>query len=127
MARTKTWKALERHVAKTFGGQRVGNRGTNTEDVSHGWLSVECKHRASIPSWLKLAMWQARTNAAADKLPVVILHESGARHTDNLVVIRMADFQEWFGEDAPIDDSCADSSQAADSAAGELYAEGCTE
>jgi len=117
VARTKTWKATERHVAKAFGGQRVGNRGTNTEDVSHGWLSVECKHRKEIPSWLKLAMWQARTNAAADKLPVVILHESGQRHTDNLVVIRMADFQEWFGEDAPIDDS----------AAGELYAEGCTE
>lgn len=104
MARTKTWKATERMTARMLGGQRVGNRGTNTEDVSHGWLSVECKHRKEIPSWLKLAMWQARTNAAADKLPVVILHESGARHTDNLVVIRMADFQEWFGEDAPIDD-----------------------
>ena len=117
MARTKTWKNTERQTAKMLGGQRVGNRGTNTEDVSHGWLSVECKHRKEIPSWLKLAMWQARTNAAADKLPVVILHESGARHTDNLVVIRMADFQEWFGEDAQIDDSVA----------GELYAEGCTQ
>lgn len=117
MARTKTWKNTERHVAKAFGGQRVGNSGRNTEDVSHGWLSCEVKHRDVLPSWLKLAMWQARTNAAADKLPVVILHESGQRHTDNLVVIRMADFQEWFGEDAPIDDS----------AAGELYAEGCTQ
>lgn len=98
MARTKTWKATERKTAQMLGGQRVGNRGTNTEDVSHAWLSVECKHRKEIPTWLKMAMWQARTNAAADKLPVVILHESGQRHADNLVVIRMADFREWFGD-----------------------------
>lgn len=98
MAKTKTWKNTERKTAEMLGGQRVGNRGTNTEDVSHNWLSVECKHRKEIPTWLKMAMWQARTNAAADKLPVVILHESGQRHADNLVVIRMADFQEWFGD-----------------------------
>lgn len=112
MARTKTWKHTERHVAKALNGQRVGNRGTNTEDVSHEWLSIECKHRESLPSWLKLAMWQAKTNACADKLPVVVLHESGQRHADNLVIIRMADFQEWFGGNA-------------DSEAGQLYAEGC--
>lgn len=98
MAKTKTWKNTERKAAEMLGGQRVGNRGTNTEDVSHAWLSVECKHRKEIPTWLKMAMWQARTNAAADKLPVVILHESGQRHADNLVVIRMADFREWFGD-----------------------------
>lgn len=98
MARTQTWKNTERKAARMLGGQRVGNSGRNTEDISHGWLSCEVKHRDVLPSWLKMAMWQARTNAAADKLPVVILHESGQRHADNLVVIRMADFREWFGD-----------------------------
>jgi hypothetical protein len=97
MPKTSTWKKTERAVAQRLGGQRVGNRGTNTEDVAHEWLSIECKHKKELPTWLKLAMWQAKTNADADKLPVVVLHENGQRHADNLVVIRMADFQEWFG------------------------------
>lgn len=117
MAKTTTWKHTERRVAKALGGQRVGNRGTNTEDVSHDWLSVECKHRKEIPAWIKLAMWQARTNAAADKLPVVVLHEAGQRHSENLVVIRMADFQEWFGGNGgEVVEHGGD---------GRMYAEGC--
>jgi hypothetical protein len=28
----------------------------------------------------------------------VVLHEAGQRHADDLVVLRLGDFQDWFGE-----------------------------
>ncbi len=53
--------------------------------------------RQRLPSWLQAAMAQARANAPAGRLPVVILHKLGQRHDDDLVVLRLADFEEWFG------------------------------
>lgn len=43
------------------------------------------------------AMAQARTNAPAGRLPVVVLHRVWSRHDNDLVVLRLADFEEWFG------------------------------
>lgn len=100
MPRTTTWKKHERRVAAKLNGQRVGNSGRNTEDVSHTWLSIECKSRKSLPAWLKTAMTQARTNADEGKLPIVVLHELNKQSANDLVVIRMADFQEWFGDES---------------------------
>lgn len=96
MARTTTWKAHERRTAKLLGGQRVGNRGTNTEDVEHDWLSIECKHKKALPDWLKEAVAQAKRNSSDGKLPIAVLHELGKRSDGDLVVIRMSDFREWF-------------------------------
>ena len=95
----KTWKKHELRVAAKLNGRRVGNSGRNTEDVTHAWLSIECKARKSLPAWLKTAMTQARVNADEDKLPIVVLHERNQRSANDLVVIRMADFQEWFAND----------------------------
>lgn len=93
----KTWKATERAIARRLGGQRVGNRGRNTEDVSHDWLSVEVKTRAALPGWLGDAMRQAIVNAPVGKLPVVVLHQVGSRHDDDLAVLALGEFCEWFG------------------------------
>lgn len=96
MARTATWKLHERRVAQHLGGKRVGCTGRNTEDVCHEWMSIECKHKKALPNWLKDAIAQAKRNGAADKLPVVVLHELGKKSADDLVVIRMSDFRDWF-------------------------------
>ena len=95
MANT-TWKASERAIAKRLGGQRVGNRGRNTEDVAHSWLSVEVKSRRQLPAWLLNAMAQAERNAPAGRLPVVVLHQVGQRHDGDLVVLRLGDFTEYM-------------------------------
>ena len=65
-----------------------------------GWLAVEVKHRKRLPAWLKDALTQARTGAG-ERLALAILHESGQRHADDLVVLRLGDFQDWFGEVRP--------------------------
>lgn len=106
MSKYRSFKGTERAMARRLGGKRTGHLGG--QDVDAGWLSAECKHRKQIPTWLTDALTQARRHAQPEQLPIVILHQHGARHDDNLVVLRLADFQEWFGDDEPgIDSGCA--------------------
>lgn len=92
-----TWKSVERAIAKRLNGKRLGATGKATADVVNDWLSVEVKHRRVLPDWLKDALGQA-ANGAEGRLPIVVLHESGQRHADDLVLMRLADFEDWFSE-----------------------------
>lgn len=96
----KTWKHAERAVARRIGGERLSNHalGLRTPDCESDWLSVEVKHRKALPSWLLDALGQARTNATPGKLPVAVLHQAGQRYDDALVVVRLSDFVDWFGD-----------------------------
>jgi hypothetical protein len=42
-------------------------------------------------------MAQAIAAQRDGQMPVVILHESGAQHADDLVLMRLSDFEEWNG------------------------------
>lgn len=95
MSKYRSFKTTERQIAKRLGGDRHGHLGG--ADVVTEWLSVECKHRKTLPKWLKDALEQAKRNAEEQQLPVVILHEHGARHDDDLVLLSLGDFQKWFG------------------------------
>ena len=92
----KTWKQVERTIAKRLRGKRQGATGKATADVVTGWLVAEVKHRRRLPQWLKDALTQARCGAG-ERLPIVVLHEAGLRHADDLVLMRLADFELWFG------------------------------
>lgn len=94
----ETWKQCERAIAHRLAGSRAGNRGTASPDVQTPWASVEVKTRQTLPRWLLDAMRQARVNAWGDRLPLLILHETGARHDDDLCILRLADFEAWFGD-----------------------------
>lgn len=104
---TSTWKHTERAVAQALGGKRTGNSGRNTADVDHAWLAPEVKHRQTLPGWLHDAITQARSNAAPDRLPIVVLHESGRRHEHDLIVIRLDDWLEWFGAGLDVSEQTA--------------------
>ncbi|GAP06235.1 hypothetical protein ATHL_01083 [Anaerolinea thermolimosa] len=92
-----TWKQTERAIAGRLNGKRQGAVGRTGADVVNDWLAVEVKHRRRLPQWLKDALTQARSGAG-DRLPIVVLHEAGQRHSADLVLVRLADFQDWFGE-----------------------------
>ena len=95
------WKVTERKVAALLGGRRVpvsGRGRGDTPDVAHPWLSIEVKDRATLPAWLLEALAQAEAAAGSDQLPIAVLHEAGRRHDRALVVLRLADFIEWFGD-----------------------------
>jgi hypothetical protein len=93
----KNWKAAERAIAQALGGRRVGCTGRDTSDVESDALAVEVKTRKRLPTWLFDAMQQARDNARGERLPVVVLHQVGGRHDDDLVLLRLADFRAYFG------------------------------
>ncbi len=97
----RAWKACERRVAELLGGRRVpvtGRQRGDAPDVSHPWLSIECKHRRALPAWIADALDQAAAASdGGERLPVAILHEAGQRHGRDVVLIRLADFRDWFG------------------------------
>ncbi len=97
----KRWKRTERSIAKRLGGERVpitGRQRGDAPDIRHPILSLEIKDRKRLPNWLHDAAAQAQA-AKTDKeqLAVVVLHEAGKRHDDDVVVVKFKDFCEWFG------------------------------
>lgn len=98
----KTWKKNERRLAEILGGQRVpitGRSRGDVPDIRHEWLSIEAKHRKTIPAWLLDAIDQAKAaGAGTDRLPIAILHQAGTRHDRDIVCMTLADFRSWFGE-----------------------------
>jgi hypothetical protein len=93
----RLWKVSELKVSKLLGGQRAGAVGREGADVIHPHLSVEVKERRRLPDWLLHAMAQA-VGAADGRLPMVVLHRAGDRYDDAMVIIRMRDWREWYGE-----------------------------
>lgn len=92
------WKDHERAIAKRLGGKRSGPQGQACADVVHPVLSIECKERKSLPLWLMHAMGQAEDAASGGKLPAVVLHQLGRRHDEDLVVVRLKDFERMTNE-----------------------------
>lgn len=82
---TKTWKNTEKKVSRITGGKRVGNRGTNTQDVDTDGVpgvdrfSIECKHSANLPAWLREGYAQATRNAPEGKQPLLVVHPKHSR------------------------------------------------
>jgi len=93
-----TWKHAERRIAAILHGHRfpVSGRG-DQPDIDHPWLAVEVKHRRRLPLWLTGALEQAERVAKPDQLPVAVLHQHGRPYRDSLVVVRLKDFEAWFG------------------------------
>ena len=95
---SRSWKRSESDIAKRLGGRRnpvVGR--SDVPDVETDWLAVEVKSRSTIPTWLKAALKQARAGAKRDQLALVVLHEKNHAHNDDLVLLRLRDFEAWFG------------------------------
>lgn len=92
------WKRTEKAVCDRLPVERVSNTalGKAKIDGEGAWLAVESKHRKTLPQWLKDAMAQAERNGSEGKLPIVVLHELRRWHNNDLVVMRLKDFEEWF-------------------------------
>lgn len=108
-SRRRSWKREESAIATRLGGQRVpvnGRQRGSAPDILHSWLSPEVKSRKAGLLVLKEGMDQAVKSAAwskrkdgIDRLPIVVYHVSGT-HLDNAyVVMKLADFEDWFGDE----------------------------
>jgi len=82
-------KAVERALAERLGGRRVGILGQ--EDIFIGDLfSVEVKSRKSVAiyDWFQQAVKNAK-----GRIPLLIVHITGKRHDNDLVVMSLKDFE----------------------------------
>jgi hypothetical protein len=95
MSKYRTFKGVERSLARRLNGDRTGH--TGGADVQTDWLCVEVKTRKMLPQWMRDAIAQAKRNAGVSQLPIAILHQTGQRHAGDLVVMALADFENWFG------------------------------
>ncbi len=98
----KLGEALEKRVARDFGGRRrwwaIGD--VETQDG----LVMECKSRAKIPKWLKEMVGQAKRTAGVDQPAVLILSEnrdreigcSGSLRHFRIAIIPYEDFKGFF-------------------------------
>jgi hypothetical protein len=97
-ATVTNYKHHERKTAGLLGGKRnIDSKGAAAADVVHPAFAVECKTRKDVPQWLLAAMQQARRVAMAGQLPIVVLHPHGGLYADDLVIVRLSDFVDWFG------------------------------
>ena len=94
------WKRTETAIAKILDGQRVpvSGRGRGDQpDIAHPRLSLEVKHRRTLPAWLLDAMAQAMAASRDGRIPVAVLHPHGGRHDGDLCVMRLSDLADLLG------------------------------
>ena len=88
-------KRNERALAKRIGGEGEGIFGG--EDIRQGMFSIEAKSRKRYS--IKKHLDQAIRNCPENKIPLLILHEH-AKHRDNdMVVLRLKDWEDLHGRE----------------------------
>lgn len=87
-------KAHEKYIAKALGGTRIGTMGGEDVHMDSPW-SIECKSRKAFVAcgWME----QAKRNSKG-KTPLVIVHVHESKHDEDLVMIRLKDWKDWYGD-----------------------------
>ncbi len=99
MGKHPLWKRTEEAVASRLGGRRVPINGRQGADVAHPLFSIEVKERRRpLPLEIRTAITQAVGAAFSDQLPIVVFHHRGDRHDEDLVMMRLCDFEQWAGK-----------------------------
>jgi hypothetical protein len=86
-----SWKRHEKRTAEALGGKRVirTDFSQSLPDIEHPLLSIECKYRKKISSFLKDGLEQAKRYDPR-KIPVLVVKEKGMKGA--IVVLRLEDF-----------------------------------
>jgi len=87
-------RAVQSKMAKRLGGKSVGT--IEGQDIEHSVFSVEVKHRKKFVG--NTFMNQAVKNCPKGKVPLVIVHELNQRFDKSLVMIRLKDWEDWYGK-----------------------------
>lgn len=93
MTNRQRGKNTERAIAKRVKGKRIGILGQ--EDVQHPLFSIEVKSRVRFAG--EPFMQQAARNCPEGKTPLVIVHINGRHHDNDLVTMRLKDFEDYLG------------------------------
>ena len=96
----KSWKKFERRLAERVGGKRIPVTGERDgADVIAGPFCYQAKLRRGLPSYLR--RWLSGIVAAGERsggaTGVVIWKQPGEKVDDAVVVLRLADWEQWHG------------------------------
>jgi hypothetical protein len=86
-------RKYQSYLANRLGGKSVGT--IEPQDISHPIWSIEAKKRKTFAG--QKFMQQAVKNCPADKTPIAIVHITGDSHNDDIVMMRLKDWEEWYG------------------------------
>jgi len=84
----------EKICAELMGQTRYGLYGG--EDGFDSVFSAEYKSRKKFVGWG--FMEQAVKNCSEGKVPMVVVHVTNQRRTNDLVMLRRCDFEDWYGK-----------------------------
>lgn len=98
MTSRSTWQRHERHIARQFGAQRAP-LGVAGADVVTGAYAIECKAWRNLPAKVVAALHQAERSATGNQVALAVIHETGQRRADDLVIMRWATFERLTGDD----------------------------
>lgn len=87
-------KRAERAIAKRLRGKRVGVLGR--EDIEHPLWSIEVKSRVRFAG--EKFLRQAERNCPAGKTAIVVVHILHQPHSNDIVMMRLKDFEDYFGK-----------------------------
>lgn len=99
----RTWKAVERAIAKFFpNGQRRGadfrSEDTGKTDIiSDGW-AIEVKHSKRPTYGLMVEAFEQaeRNRTKPEDIPIAVVHKAGDRYEESLVIMRLDFFAQFF-------------------------------
>lgn len=66
------------------------------KDSGCEWLSVTHTSTENLPDWLTEAIRKTRSSALPGQLPLLLVHEEDTWHGNDLVIIKVADFRDFF-------------------------------
>lgn len=90
-------KRSEKAVAQRLNGRRLGTLGA--QDVETSLFSIEVKSRKAFVGESFLS--QARSHCPTGKTPIAVVHLHGHRHSDDIVLLALKDFQDLHGNINP--------------------------
>lgn len=91
------FKRNERELRKRWQGERAVHLGEEGADGYNGWLRWELKCRKYLPQWIVNAWIQASIGRKSNELSVVVLKQKYWSWSDAFVIIKLDDFEDWFG------------------------------
>lgn len=101
-------KTVERERRRLLGLERDVHLGEAGADGRGEWLIVEVKCRKMLPRWILDGYMQALSRALIlaqenpedpPRLAIEIVHQKGDHWKHDLVVMRLGDFVDWFGNE----------------------------
>lgn len=87
-------KHVQKILVERLGGKNVGT--IEGQDGEHEHFSIEIKHRAKFIG--EAFMLQAEKNCPEGKIPLLVVHSKGKNHNDDLVLIRLKEWEKIYGK-----------------------------